>query len=172
MGCHLLLQGVFLTQGLNLGLLHRRQILYCLSHQGSPAATWIQRAWAQGGRLAHTQGHRHRSTRHCCGCCHLGLPTRPGKGGGERTVKLWLWPSCWAMCPGGEPPTEAWQARSPSCSPSIGVGNREGRQVPGEAGPGGTPHTASDSHLPATSREETPCSQDHLGAESQENEKL
>ena len=33
---HFLLQGVFLTQGLNLGLPHYRQILYCLSHQGSP----------------------------------------------------------------------------------------------------------------------------------------
>ena len=31
-----LLQVIFLTQELNLGLLHCRQILYCLSHQGSP----------------------------------------------------------------------------------------------------------------------------------------
>ena len=31
-GCHSLLQGIFLTQGLNLGLLLCRQILYCLSH--------------------------------------------------------------------------------------------------------------------------------------------
>ena len=31
-----LLQGIFPTQGLNPGLLHRRQILYQLSHQGSP----------------------------------------------------------------------------------------------------------------------------------------
>ena len=30
-----LLQGIFPTQGWNLGLLHCRQILYCLSHQGS-----------------------------------------------------------------------------------------------------------------------------------------
>ena len=30
-----LLQGIFLTQGLNLGLLHYQQILYCLSHKGS-----------------------------------------------------------------------------------------------------------------------------------------
>ena len=30
-----LLQGIFLTQGLNLGLLHCRQTLYHLSHQGS-----------------------------------------------------------------------------------------------------------------------------------------
>ena len=35
-GCHFLLQGIFLTQGSNSGLLHCRQILYCLSHQGSP----------------------------------------------------------------------------------------------------------------------------------------
>ena len=34
-GCHSLLQGIFLTQGLNAGLLHCRQILYHLSHQGS-----------------------------------------------------------------------------------------------------------------------------------------
>ena len=32
MGSHSLLQGIFETQGLNLGLLHCRQILYCLSH--------------------------------------------------------------------------------------------------------------------------------------------
>ena len=35
-GCHALLQGIFPTQGLNSGLLHCGQILYCLSHQGSP----------------------------------------------------------------------------------------------------------------------------------------
>ena len=34
-----LLLGIFSTQGSNLGLLHRRQILYCLSHQGVPL-TW------------------------------------------------------------------------------------------------------------------------------------
>ena len=31
--CHFLLQGIFPTQGSNQGLLHCRQILYCLSHQ-------------------------------------------------------------------------------------------------------------------------------------------
>ena len=31
-GCHALLQGIFLTQGLNLGLLYCRQIIYHLSH--------------------------------------------------------------------------------------------------------------------------------------------
>ena len=36
MGSHSLLQGIFLTKGLNMGLLHCRGILYCLSHQRSP----------------------------------------------------------------------------------------------------------------------------------------
>ena len=35
-GCHFLLQGLFLTQGSNLGLWHCRQILYHLNHKGSP----------------------------------------------------------------------------------------------------------------------------------------
>ena len=35
-GCHSLFQGIFLTQRLNLGFLHCRQILYHLSHQGRP----------------------------------------------------------------------------------------------------------------------------------------
>ena len=35
-GCHSLLQGISLTQGLNSSLPHCRQILYHLSHQGSP----------------------------------------------------------------------------------------------------------------------------------------
>ena len=38
-GCHFLLQGVFPTEGSNLGLLHCRQSLYHLSHQGSPLHT-------------------------------------------------------------------------------------------------------------------------------------
>ena len=33
MGCHILLKGIFLTQGSNLALPHCRQTLYCLSHQ-------------------------------------------------------------------------------------------------------------------------------------------
>ena len=36
-GCHSLLHGIFPTQGSNPGLPHCRQILYCLSHQGSPS---------------------------------------------------------------------------------------------------------------------------------------
>ena len=36
MGCCFLLQGIFPTQRSKPGLLNYRQILYCLSHQGSP----------------------------------------------------------------------------------------------------------------------------------------
>ena len=35
-GGHFLLQRIFPTQGSNAGLPHCRQVLYCLSHQGSP----------------------------------------------------------------------------------------------------------------------------------------
>ena len=38
-GCHSLLQGLFLTQGWNLGLLFCRWILYHLNHQGSQTST-------------------------------------------------------------------------------------------------------------------------------------
>ena len=36
----MLLQGIFLIQGLNPGLLHCRQILYHLNHQGRPGAKY------------------------------------------------------------------------------------------------------------------------------------
>ena len=45
MGCHALLQGIFLTQESNpclLCLLHCRQILYLLSHQGSPNRLYLK----------------------------------------------------------------------------------------------------------------------------------
>ena len=38
-GTHSLLQGLFLTQGSNMGLPHFGQILDCLSHKGSPFGT-------------------------------------------------------------------------------------------------------------------------------------
>ena len=38
--CHFLLQGIFPTQGLNLGLPHCKETLYQLSHQGRPLITW------------------------------------------------------------------------------------------------------------------------------------
>ena len=48
-GLYSLLQGIFLTQGSNLGLLHRRQILYHLSHQrGAGGTTEMLRVWWEG----------------------------------------------------------------------------------------------------------------------------
>ena len=37
-GCHLLLKGIFPTQGLHLGILQCRQILYQLSYEGTPTS--------------------------------------------------------------------------------------------------------------------------------------
>ena len=39
-GYYFLLQGIFPTQGLNLGLLSCKQTLYHLSHQGSPSGNF------------------------------------------------------------------------------------------------------------------------------------
>ena len=44
-GCHFLLQGIFPTQGSNLGLPHCGQTLYHLNHQGSPPYTKINSKW-------------------------------------------------------------------------------------------------------------------------------
>ena len=40
-GCHFFLQEIFTTQGSNSGLLHCRQILYRLNHQGNPKVRMI-----------------------------------------------------------------------------------------------------------------------------------
>ena len=39
-GCHSLLQGIFLAQGSNLCLLHCRRIFYCVSHQENPLTVY------------------------------------------------------------------------------------------------------------------------------------
>ena len=60
-GCHFLLQWIFLTQGSNLGLLHCRLTLYHLSHHGSPilpCGTWLVlpttiNTFSQGSSLSH-----------------------------------------------------------------------------------------------------------------------
>ena len=44
-GCHSLLHGIFPTQGSSPGLLHCRQILYHLSHQGSQSNAVINEVW-------------------------------------------------------------------------------------------------------------------------------
>ena len=52
-GIHSLLQGIFLTQGSNPGLLHCRRILYHLNHQGNPNRTFLNLIKGVGG-----SGHR------------------------------------------------------------------------------------------------------------------
>ena len=48
-GSYSLLQGIFPTQGSNPGLPHCRQILYCLSHQGSPRILeWVAYPFSRG----------------------------------------------------------------------------------------------------------------------------
>ena len=107
-GCHSLLQGVFLTQQSNPGLLHCRQILYRLSYEASP-----KKCPSEPGRPADTLG-----------CAHPGQPPSPlrvgnaalqprkrpqgawgpGSGGSPDRVELQL-PHCWAEWPqaGGLP---------------------------------------------------------------------
>ena len=46
--CQALLQGIFPTQGQNPGLPHYRQILYHLSHKGSPDITGSYSSWTRG----------------------------------------------------------------------------------------------------------------------------
>jgi len=47
--CHALLQGLFSTQGSNLGIPHCRLILYHLSHQGSPRILeWVVYPFSRG----------------------------------------------------------------------------------------------------------------------------
>ena len=65
-GCHFLLQGIFLTQGLNPGLPRCRQTLYHLSHQGNPQMHHsVQEACSTSGLPVHhhllefTQAHVH-----------------------------------------------------------------------------------------------------------------
>ena len=52
LGCHFFLQRIFVTQGLNWGLLHCRQVLYYLSHQEHPweyhkfiFGFWVELEW-------------------------------------------------------------------------------------------------------------------------------
>ena len=65
MGSHSTLQGIFLTQGSNPGLLHCRQILYRLSHQGSPERSKevadVGRGWGGSGHHSRGGGERVRA---------------------------------------------------------------------------------------------------------------
>ena len=55
-GCHAVLQGIFPTQRLNLGLPHCRWILYHLSYQGSPRILeWVVYPFFRGSFLPRNQ---------------------------------------------------------------------------------------------------------------------
>ena len=77
MGCHFLLQGIFLTQGSNPSLPHIRQILYHLSHQGSPMYIYIHIAPAV--------------------CIHIPLPLKPRSH--APTPAIWIITEHRAECP-------------------------------------------------------------------------
>jgi len=61
MGSRSLLQGIFPTQGLNPGLPHCRQILYQLSHQGSPGIS-LEELNCQESVKTHSSGSFQRET--------------------------------------------------------------------------------------------------------------
>ena len=52
-GSHSLFQGIFLTQGLNPGLLHCRQIIYCLNLEGSPPRGLVSEIWLANTEEVH-----------------------------------------------------------------------------------------------------------------------
>ena len=55
-GCHALLQGIFRTQGSNLGLPHCRWVLYQLSHQGIPRIwEWVACPFSTGSAQPRNQ---------------------------------------------------------------------------------------------------------------------
>jgi len=55
-GCHAVLQGIFPTLGLNLGLDHCKQILYNLNQQGSPRILeWVAYPLSRGSSQPRNQ---------------------------------------------------------------------------------------------------------------------
>ena len=89
MGCHALFQGIFPTQGLNPGFPHCRQILYHLSHQGSPRILeWVAWPFSRGSSWPRGQ------TRVSCiaGGFFTSWATREALGGEWTQVYVWLNP--------------------------------------------------------------------------------
>ena len=83
MGCHVLLQGTFLTQGSNLchlWLLHCRQILHHLSYQGSPVVMLIESQVKKGPALLKEAT----AVRGSPVLSQLTTPGRPGNGRREQ----------------------------------------------------------------------------------------
>ena len=81
-GCHFLLQGIFLTRESNLSLLHCRQILYWLSYEGSPCSLYMEPKNNDTCDLfvKHNQTHRLQKM-------NSWLPR--GKSGGSNKSRVW-----------------------------------------------------------------------------------
>ena len=71
-GCHFLLQGIFPTQGSNLGLLDCRQFLHCLSHQKESFFSILREFGIQLSR-----------SRNIGGLCFLGINSYRMREGGK-----------------------------------------------------------------------------------------
>ena len=124
-GCYFLLQGIFLTQGLNPGLPHCRQTLYPLSHQGSLTTVYkirkSIRTWAPQVALVvknlptnagDTRGFDPWVGKILCSREQQPIPVfLPGnsmcRGAWQATVhgatKNWTWLSAWRIPGTGEP---------------------------------------------------------------------
>ena len=106
MGCHFLLQGIFQTQRLNLGLLLCRQILYHLSHRGSPGLhahfqmkdyvssyffsikVWKMNYFVQSMENV-LSARRSGDVEVTWGESRLATPGQPSHHRGQRDIKLW-----------------------------------------------------------------------------------
>ena len=100
MGCHFLLQGIFPTQGSNLGLLHCRQILYRLSYL-APETSVTQESL---NTFAGTAGREP--------CQPWGPRRLPGSPGLSASEYTW-----------GKAPSRSSRGAAPWTAPRVGVGS-------------------------------------------------
>ena len=84
-GCHELLQGIFLTQGLNPGLPHCRWIFYHLSHQGNPFI--IREMWIKATMRYYLTLVRMTIVKKCAN-------NKCWKGYGKKGTLLYCWWKC------------------------------------------------------------------------------
>ena len=98
---HSLLQGIFPTQGSNLDLLHCRQNLYHLSHQGSPLQPkWLSKQKADGVVPLASQCAQGKSTSRLPGLfVQLPLPPHPHWPSFTPGWALFKLPQCSCSCP-------------------------------------------------------------------------
>ena len=148
-GCHFLLQGIFPTQGLNLGLLHYRQILYCLSHQGS------QVVLEGTNKILHSP--RCRGNKQWPTETELKLPASAG----EPAVEAWVsrvspqWLGHWQQQAGKAPGVNPLGAHHSSCHRTCRAQAwvTSGQTIPRE---GVQPHPLADNWIKASLSR--PCS--------------